>query len=518
MSRYRKITTICCAAVFALGLAACGGGGDDGLNTSQEQELQNRVTMLQGQVSDLRARLGIDDDSDPGHDVASLQAEIDRLQGLLDDADEKAEEAALKAMVATAVKLHAGISAPSGDANGPVATDRAAAYNATDTAIIVSIGDGNNAPSAPASGLHTLSEDKKTTVAANHGWAGKRYADPAGGPMVEAMVYSNVEAPKQGQMFGSRDSAKVGTGEDDYLYTLVASPDVGNAVEVVGGTSPITPVAARVSFEGVTRTAGTETFKKKVSTDSKIRVPGSYHGVTGDYYCTPAANTCTATVAAKGFTLSTGDVWVFKPDNADARVMSAADTVYASYGWWIRKSADDKTYTASAFVDVKGTSTGTDDDDLASGLNGLNGTAKYMGGAAGKYALSSSTGGTNDAGHFTARAMLEANFTTNTAATAITGMIDMFTGADGESRNWSVKLNGSPITDAGGIGEAGDTTDDNAPTVWTIDGTAAKAAGEWTGNLRNNGTDGVPKTATGTFHSMYGTAGSMVGAFGVNKQ
>ncbi len=113
MSRYRKITTICCAAVFALGLAACGGGGDDGLNTSQEQELQNQVTMLQGQVSALRARLGIEDDSDPGHDVATLQEEINRLQGLLDAADDEVEEEKRKAMVATAAKLYDGISAPS---------------------------------------------------------------------------------------------------------------------------------------------------------------------------------------------------------------------------------------------------------------------------------------------------------------------------------------------------------------------------------------------------------------------
>ena len=29
MQRYRRLTTICCAAVLTLGLAACGGGGDD---------------------------------------------------------------------------------------------------------------------------------------------------------------------------------------------------------------------------------------------------------------------------------------------------------------------------------------------------------------------------------------------------------------------------------------------------------------------------------------------------------
>ena len=57
------------------------------------------------------------------------------------------------------------------------------------------------------------------------------------------------------------------------------------------------------------------------------------------------------------------------------------------------------------------------------------------------------TGGTNDAGHFTARATLNANFNDDT----ITGTIDQFMGADGQSRNWSVELKESVIADGGAI-------------------------------------------------------------------
>ena len=72
----------------------------------------------------------------------------------------------------------------------------------------------------------------------------------------------------------------------------------------------------------------------------------------------------------------------------------------------------------------------TDRGDVpnATGLDALEGTATYMGGAAGKYALRSSTGGTNDAGHFTARATLNADFSDD----SITGTIDNFMGADGK--------------------------------------------------------------------------------------
>ena len=399
----------------------------------------------------------------------------------------------------------------SGDANSPAATDRAAAYNATDTAIIVSIGDGTNPPSAPASGLHTLSEDKKTTVAANHGWAGKRYADPAGGDMVEAMVYSNVEAPKQGKKFGGAAA----NNEFEYALTSgvtdsTAAVQNGEVSIATGLATTTTPselaIQARVTIPSVTRTAGTETIKfspSDPSTLQRIDVSGSYHGVSGTYYCKPTSRTagCSVSVAAKGFALGSGD-WAFKPRDPNARVMSSADSDYASYGWWIHKSADGKKFTASAFVDFKGTATTVEIADLQ-------GTAMYVGGAAGKYALSSSTGGTNDAGHFTARATLEADFGDDT----VSGAIDNFMGADEMKRDWSVELKEAALGADGAITR---TADDD--TVWTIGGTAAAASGEWSGNLREEGTDGVPKAATGIFYTEYGTAGRMVGAFGANKQ
>ncbi len=526
MSRYRKITTICCAAVFALGLAACGGGGNDGLNTSQEQELQDekkaaeeQVATLQGQINALRERLGIEDGDDPGHDVAALQTEIDRLQGLLDDADEEAEVAARKAMAATAAKLYAGISAPSGDVNSLAANDRAAAYNdagtptgaAIDTRILVS----NSGDTALTAAI-VLSEDKKTTVATNHGWAGKRYADPAGGDMVEAFVYSNVEAPKEGRKFGSSEP---GSGDNrQFEYTLANG--VLTAAEADGvGAGDDAFVAARVAFTNVTRTAGTETFRlpsPNPNLQSVISVPGSYHGVSGTYLCNTGndrSGTCTAAVASRGFTLGgTGSTWTFKPSNSNARVMSGADSAYASYGWWLHKTENGKTFTASAFHDVKGDVTAL----VGATLNALQGTATYMGGAAGKYALASSTGGTNDAGHFTARATFEADFGDATDAGTITGTIDNFMGADGMARDWSVELKEADIDGTTTIGALGRT--ENNDTVWTIGETAASASGEWSGSLRNQGTDGVPKVATGTFYTEYGTAGKMVGAFGVNKQ
>ena len=298
------------------------------------------------------------------------------------------------------------------------------------------------------------------TVATNHGWEGKHYArtKPASEGMYEAVVYSNVEPAKQGRKFGSADTP---TAANDFQYQLTNGVLAETTTE---GT------ASLVGDAGSDQSAGVKSYKLPTNTVA-VMVSGTFHGVSGTYSCTPSGTTvrCASQVAA-----------------------------------------NDGAFTASAFVDEKGTVV------AATGLTALNGTATYSGGATGKYALASSTGGTNDAGHFTARATLEADFTNNTEETAVSGTIDQFIGADGESRDWSVKLNGSQIGDTGEIGNASASTD--VDTVWTIGDTAAAASGVWSGTLRNNGADLVPQVATGTFYTEYGTAGRMVGAFGANKQ
>ena len=98
------------------------------------------------------------------------------------------------------------------------------------------------------------------------------------------------------------------------------------------------------------------------------------------------------------------------------------------------KSEDSSTFKASAFHFSKSTVTN------ATGIDALEGTATYTGGAAGKYALYSATGGTNDAGQLTADATIEADLGDNSAVGKITGTIYNFTGADGMARDWSVEL------------------------------------------------------------------------------
>ncbi len=533
-----RIFSFMLAAAFALTLAGCGGGGGtattdpppmpdpqmecegaggrynaDMTCTSAEELLMERQAAQRTAISSAidaagNAVAAVNDDSTdaevmaanmaieaanaaiadaadvPAEEKAANSGAVSEIEGRLSAALESrmaamdaADEAARMAMMATAMKLHAGISAPGGSGEDT----RTAAYAGANIAVTIG--------TAP---VVNLTENKDATVADHHGWEGQMFtASPAGGGTYEAVVYSNVGVPMPGDMFND-------------VYNLDA--DTGETGSVTGLSGHAPSLVASPSFD---QSAGAKAFELPNDNTVRVIIPGSYHGVSGTYYCTPTGGgtNCSAAVATGGFTLA-GGTWTFKPNDPEARLMDMPDEIYSSYGWWIHKSADGETFTASAFAVDRG------DVTDASGLATLEGTATYMGGAAGKYALRSLTGGTNDAGHFTARATLEADFTDN----MVTGTIDNFMGADGQPRNWSVELKKSGVSSAGAIIGADGTGTDQMQTVWTMDGTAADADGGWEGTLKDNGDDLVPRVGTGTFTSMFGADGKMVGAFGVNKQ
>ena len=445
-------------------------------------------------------------------DIAAAAGKSGNAKAKANNLDMKiadAQAAADKAMAATAAKLYAGIgTAPFVFAD--VVGGRGAEYSNNDATITVEIND------AGTRGEVDLTEDKKAMVADNYGWAGKRYTASGTGVAgtYEAIVYSNVEAPTPGAKFNS------GTGTGNVGFDTTAGVLTINAAA--------TNVATRIASPSFDHSAGSKTFKLPEDNPSgltKITIAGSYYGVAGTYTCTPGTGSCVVNRAANGYTLGLGagaTSWTFTATNPDARVTDVPDPYYASYGWWIRTAEDGKLTVGFFESDKDGpVSSNLPDARL---LNALQGTATYSGGAVGNYALSSSTGGTNDAGHFTARVTLQADFSKNVSANGMTGTIDQFVGADGNTRNWEVELMGSSITSIGLVralkadGTAGGANDPGAKTKWTIDGTAGSASGQWVGNLKENGDDGVPKVGTGRFHSTFGIDGRMLGAFGVNKE
>ena len=422
-------------------------------------------------------------------EAGNAAAPIQTAQTAVNNADDKADDAAKKAMAAKAMKLYDGISARTTSGNV-----RNAAYsgtNPTDGEITVTMGDT----------VQALKADE-AEVADHHNWKGMKYTASGTGVAgtYEAIVYSNVGEAQQGAKFSAT-----------YTYNhdgTASNPDgsTKTELEITGNTA----VATRITSSRFDQSAGKKEFELGTNLQ-RVVLSGSYHGVSGTYYCRPASDAkCAATVDTGGFTLS-GGTWTFMAKNKDTRLMDTADANYESYGWWIHTAADGD-LTASAFTDNKGT------DRVSLSIGNLRGTATYEGGAAGQYALRSSTGGTNDAGSFMADVELDATF----AATGhtISGTIDNFMGDDGKARDWSVKLNKTDITSDGSIdGVGGDQNNVEVGTVWTIGEDAAAKSGQWRGSLQEiDPDDDVPMVATGTFYTEYGEAGRMVGGFGANKQ
>ena len=97
MSRTRKLTTICCAAVLSLGLAACGGGDSTPVTETQEyMDLKQMADQYKGQVMQLETTIGSADDA--ADMSGSLHAQINyhsgeatRLSGMIGAADDAAD-------------------------------------------------------------------------------------------------------------------------------------------------------------------------------------------------------------------------------------------------------------------------------------------------------------------------------------------------------------------------------------------------------------------------------------------
>ena len=390
-------------------------------------------------------------------------------------------------------------------------------------------------------------EDNKTAtvVAALEGWQGAEYKKDK----TEVRVYRKTQAGKMGDPIN-----KVFTSLAESTSTLpIDYSDFGQGALSSIDSKTVQPEWIKIA--GFTATAGIQQFPNTHGSgpeNTVARIPGTFYGVSGTYYCTPAKNnTCAVEVHGKNQKLGQvvtgpagsedtntlvelriqagGPGWRFQPASLTARVTDGEDTTVAEYGWWLTKPAIGD-WMVNVFV-YGGGATALGAAPLPS-----SGTAKYVGGAAGKFAFSSVIADRHEAGHFTAKVELNAKFDDNT----ISGTVNEFKGdADGMDK-WSVALGTSRIGnwDQDGNGSLGDGAGDNvdnglivgkfddpaagAPdkdsrTTWTIDGTAEAEAGSWDGRLWNL-TNGVPAVATGVFEAEYGSAATMIGAFGADKQ
>ena len=111
--------------------------------------------------------------------------------------------------------------------------------------------------------------------------------------MYEAMVYSNVDEPMMGNKFGQ---VGVTSPVDGYRYGLDT-----DGMLVIDTTDTNAANRPQVGSSEFNQSAGVKTFPKDLNEIARM-IPGTYHGVSGTYACTPSGITvCASNVADEGF-------------------------------------------------------------------------------------------------------------------------------------------------------------------------------------------------------------------------
>ena len=512
--RFNPLASLVMAAALTIGLAACGGSSkkdaepvDPGPTPAETQLMniktadstlaaatkamaadQTDATVMAAETAAAALSTALTAATDVAADVkagyqstlANANTSIATAKQALQDAKDTADAAARAAMAAKGKALMPRLGS----------TITSTALTSTTLTVTPAATAAPN-PVLPAEAINLKAGDSAGSLGS---WKGKNYALTTGTGDAKvtntAMVYTNQGAGKKVAFSAAvSDNLTDDDGNKSGVYDVGGSADSN----IAGSDFP---------------TAGTKTFTNAAPGQDEVEVTGTYASASGKYFC---EGTCTAQYTADGLTLS--GAWEFKPNTG--AMVSDSDDNYLYFGWWLRETASGPTH-SNAFAGVAGTVTngGT--------LSGLSGTATYSGKAAGKFAYYNPLDKSGDAGHFTADASLTAKFGSATATNSlgITGTIDNFM-ANGASVPWSVSLKRSAFGENGAIDGDPTTTadDDDAKTVWSINGNPASAAGSWSGTMYDEATgtddDGsnVPTTVTGTFSSEYGSTHSMVGAF-----
>ena len=490
MSRLNKLSALAAAVALSGGLAACGGGGGS-TDTSMMQTPQEmceadggrynadgscssaeevQIEMLQGQINALRTQLGLEPSDDLGASITELQTELAGLRKQIQDMEDAEDAAERAAMNAMARKLYNGLDG----IDSTVASVTVTGSSVTGT--FDTDGDGTDAAEA-----ELVVEASGTATPSAGGWGGTDYVhtNEAGTVINHVVAYSN-PSPNNVQPFAEKHAGIItdATGE------------------IPAGSFGTFAITGADFASG----AGTKTHAIPTNADGTpqdyVSVRGTFDGAPGVFRC---SDSCVSAVDESTGVKFTGTWWFVGDDNA---MTSTPDPNYLTFGWWARDAGS--SVRVASFVDTVGTV--AESGDIAI----VEGTATYSGGAAGKAAIYDPIADANNAaGAFTADAMFMVDFGDESAQGTISGTVDNFSVA-GEDKDWSVAFEESDISATASFGIA------TEGTVWTIGGVDAAASGDWSGQMYDNASSGVPQGLSGQFQSTYRNIGEMVGAFGAD--
>ncbi|MDE2654940.1 MAG: hypothetical protein OXI71_14135 [Gemmatimonadota bacterium] len=350
----------------------------------------------------------------------------------------------------------------------------------------------------------TVTVNKSSTAVPDlNGWSGADYVQTRSGTTDHVVLYHN--QGEESESFSEKHSAIIDANDGDDLGTY----QIPNA-DLITESSQGFIAAGDFSMSGQKDHTDED--------DEKVEVSGSFDGVPGTYSCTQGSGTACSSTVTSGGGILLGGGWTFSRFSLNAMTQTK-DSNYLVYGWWSRESSagvDVATFAAS-----KGTVQFGD-----TGANGINGTATYKGGAAGKYAVYNPLGDNSSAGAFTANAEFTADFTNDSISGELTGFM-----SGGEEKDWEVSLmvgdnNDDSSDGVANITDSGIVNGGSPSTVWTMDGMSDDPRGTWAGHFHGSNsatavsTTATPPAVTGTFTAMYEVGGleigQMAGAFGAD--
>ena len=455
-------------------------------------DLNGQITGLNGMITDLNGQITSLDGQ-----ITDLTTEKDGVQGMLDVAELRVTE--LEGMLA-AVNLE--LNTLKKDLADEIAANAAKA----------------------ASDAAKLLFDALDTVSTNTARLG---ADPA--PAVKVKASSGGVLTAEAEDFDAAGGADRISGMrgatltmDD--QTIVVYTDIENAEATEIGSvyrsaaEPGKSAVYEVSVEGLLSTINWGDVKRADNAHTEedddgtavLTFLGSVRGVDGSFTCSGTCDPPTEDELDDHATTAVNETgWTFKPDAAKDTIDVADGDGYVMFGWWLDKGDDAE---GPFKVDTFAMAVGLMENTAAQ--SALEGTATYTGGAAGKWAILSTTADSADGGHFTASARIAANFEAGDGddMISIKGTIDDFMTGETARPDWKVTLTVPDFSDFVAIGE--NTTDADA--AWDTGG-AVDGTGTWTAQFWGEGDDNEPTAITGEFNAEISDIARLAGAFGATK-
>ena len=498
-NRYAKWTLLLCAA--ALFLAGCG-GGDSGVDQGTHDMLQIDLDAALAQLAeeeearrDAEAALAT-----ARLTVTTLETQIGAATDTADDSDRASLHARLNAATARVATLTAeiGTAADSQSLRGMLEAEKVkvtrltAELQAANTSLTTLRGQLTTAQQAVATAQQQAAQQvqaaqqqaaqqqqqlqQQLTEAeqAELNARASAYIAAINGGGTERMGVTVTHAVGSTLMINPNGNFETGSGapaisgftartytrqvgvsgeQTLYLYTNIQGPARRRAFWKEYG---LTETGASGMTANNPTPTGTPRFilnPMDSTTATGVQVAGTYDGVSGTYACTTGGcigDTSGITLAnfittdSSGRSFATGNTWDFTPTSINSVVSQMADTEHLYFGIWVEEPI-----VASAMHMYQHIMGGSDPYTTV-GVAGLPGTARFSGGAVGKYVTRNQVGENARIGTFTA----DANFTaTFGASPTLEGRITNFRDGSQTLTGWNVYLgdaNNVPMAFTGG--------------------------------------------------------------------